>query len=136
MPVPFTISGELVAGAPLTFSVLDHVPGRKYQIDFGNGIKKEMGTSLIYTYPKKGIFLVVLVAREGNELRSFDQVIEIKAAILVATVADDTLPATPDMPAPDTESSENISPDQLEAPADGTDEAASAQDFRPTGDPK
>ena len=140
-PVPFTIEGELLEVAPITFSVADHVPGRKYQINFGNGIKREMGTSLTYTYPKKGTFLVVLVAQDGHEVRSSDQIIEIKAPTLFVAEADDkshTSQATPDTPAHGIERGSIPPADQVEKPAENENPEASTRSQGPpqSGDPE
>lgn len=79
-PVDFLVAGEFEVGAPITFSVPEEIPGRQYELNLGNGIKKLMTSSLTYAYPAEGVFLVVLVAQEGEQVYSSTQVLEIAAA--------------------------------------------------------
>lgn len=66
----FAIEGERQPRTDLKFTIVDYDENVNYTLDFGNGIRKRVYKRISYSYPKKGNYLINLIATNETNATS------------------------------------------------------------------
>ncbi len=98
-PYSFAIEGDRKVGKEILFAIQDYNTAISYTLDFGNGVRKQVGKFTRYNYPHAGNFLINLIATNSNNATStnsrFITITPEQEEVLLASAGEETIALPP-----------------------------------------